>query len=449
MTASSAPRVATRHSLFVMVGVLLLLLGLAGPAGAGNAPRASAAAAALATTTVVTVTSSQYTLGQSSRATATVRDRAGHTSRGTITFLLDGRAFARLAVDSLGRGTAVIPTSAAVGRHTVTATFAPGANAGHTGSSGAKSVVVTKATVNWTIKIPTAPVYAGNVVILVVIKGSRPIIGPVNLIYGGRIVQQQVIRADGSMAFRLKANWPAGNAQLSVSYAGNGFYAPARKLVVVSTRKAPTALALSTPSSVGYQAGSSAKVSVTGVGNTPSGAVTLLLDGQARSAKALAGGQATLAVPGMSAGSHTVTASYPGDVNHTGATRSATVTAAAASQCPVSASACVDLTHSLTWLQSGGRITYGPVSITSGRPGYRTPPGSFSVFWKDIDHHSSEFNNAPMPYSVFFNGGVAFHEGSLSVQSHGCIHLSQSAAQTYFSNLQVGDRVVVFGVAPY
>ena len=48
-----------------------------------------------------------------------------------------------------------------------------------------------------------------------------------------------------------------------------------------------------------------------------------------------------------------------------------------------------------------------------------------------------------MPYSVFFNGGIAFHEGSLYDLSHGCVHLSGSAAASFYSGLDVGDVVQV------
>lgn len=117
---------------------------------------------------------------------------------------------------------------------------------------------------------------------------------------------------------------------------------------------------------------------------------------------------------------------------------------ASSTPCIAAARACVDLSANRSWLMDGaGHVTYGPVPITSGRPGYRTPTGTFRVQWKDIDHLSTEFDNAPMPYSVFFNGGIAFHAGSLSVPSHGCIHLSLAAAQTYFNRLHVGDIVQV------
>ena len=111
--------------------------------------------------------------------------------------------------------------------------------------------------------------------------------------------------------------------------------------------------------------------------------------------------------------------------------------------CSIPDGACIDLSANKSWLLSGGKVVYGPVGITSGRPGFRTPPGTFHVQWKDIDHLSKEFNNAPMPYSVFFHGGMAFHAGSLSVQSHGCIHLSTAAAKTYYNSLAVGAAVQV------
>jgi len=48
-----------------------------------------------------------------------------------------------------------------------------------------------------------------------------------------------------------------------------------------------------------------------------------------------------------------------------------------------------------------------------------------------------------MPNSVFFDGGVAFHQGSLAVKSHGCIHLSRTASRTFFATLSPGDVVQV------
>lgn len=112
--------------------------------------------------------------------------------------------------------------------------------------------------------------------------------------------------------------------------------------------------------------------------------------------------------------------------------------------CTQAAVACVDLASRQAWLVQNGRIVYGPTPIASGKRSSQTPIGRFKVLWKDKNHRSSEFNNAPMPYSVFFTStGVAFHEGSLKRQSAGCIHLGHNAAVTFFNRLAVGQVVEV------
>jgi lipoprotein-anchoring transpeptidase ErfK/SrfK len=113
------------------------------------------------------------------------------------------------------------------------------------------------------------------------------------------------------------------------------------------------------------------------------------------------------------------------------------------SPCSAAARACVDLSSQQAWLMRGGNVTYGPVPVATGKASAPTVPGTFHVTWKDLHHRSSEFHNAPMPYSVFFNGGDAFHEGSLTDPSHGCVHLSRGAAATFYSSLKPGDVVQV------
>jgi hypothetical protein len=110
--------------------------------------------------------------------------------------------------------------------------------------------------------------------------------------------------------------------------------------------------------------------------------------------------------------------------------------------CLATARACLELGSNRAWLIRDGEVEYGPVPITHGRTGYLTPPGTFQVFFKNR-HHVSSIYDAPMPYSVFFNGGIAFHQGSLEEESHGCIHLSRTAARTFFRFLELGDVVQV------
>ncbi|VVJ23016.1 Uncharacterised protein [Amycolatopsis camponoti] len=105
--------------------------------------------------------------------------------------------------------------------------------------------------------------------------------------------------------------------------------------------------------------------------------------------------------------------------------------------------ACVDISAHKAWILQGGKVVYGPVPMLPGRKGYATPTGTFHVLSKEKVHLSKEFDNAPMPNSVFFYPGDAFHTGSLSVYSHGCIHLSAGASLKFFNTLHVGDVVQV------
>ncbi|WP_181775198.1 L,D-transpeptidase [Amycolatopsis pittospori] len=105
-------------------------------------------------------------------------------------------------------------------------------------------------------------------------------------------------------------------------------------------------------------------------------------------------------------------------------------------------SACVDLSALKTWLLQDGKVIYGPVKQLPGKKGHATPTGVFHVSAKVKNYHSKQFD-APMPNSVFFLPGIAFHTGSLSVYSHGCIHLAAAASQKYFTTLRSGDVVQV------
>ncbi|WP_051085824.1 L,D-transpeptidase [Actinomycetospora chiangmaiensis] len=129
------------------------------------------------------------------------------------------------------------------------------------------------------------------------------------------------------------------------------------------------------------------------------------------------------------------------------------VTPAELARCPVGTSACVDLVARKAWLQRDGKVTVGPVPMLPGTDTFLRPPGptssatptgEFHVLWKDADAFSSEFDE-PMHHAVYFaTGGIAFHEGSLTTSSNGCIHLSATDAATFYEHLRPGDGVTVF-----
>ncbi|MEJ5997570.1 L,D-transpeptidase [Corynebacterium sp. H130] len=113
--------------------------------------------------------------------------------------------------------------------------------------------------------------------------------------------------------------------------------------------------------------------------------------------------------------------------------------------CPPQARACLDKAGNRAWLQHGGEITYGPVPVSHGAPGWETPSGTFYVTRKVKDEISYEFNNAPMPNSVYFtNNGIAFHAGRIDWLSHGCVHLQYDDSAAFFNDLQLGEMVYVY-----
>ena len=96
--------------------------------------------------------------------------------------------------------------------------------------------------------------------------------------------------------------------------------------------------------------------------------------------------------------------------------------------------------------------------VTTGGSGYDTPSGTFKPFRMEIDHYSDEYDNAPMPYSIFFTQtGNAIH-GTYEQRnlghavSHGCVRLSVKNAATLWELVKrekmANTKVVLSGAIP-
>ena len=76
--------------------------------------------------------------------------------------------------------------------------------------------------------------------------------------------------------------------------------------------------------------------------------------------------------------------------------------------------------------------------VSTARKGYVTPTGSYSAKWASRHHRSRKYDNAPMPYAIFFKGGYAVH-ATFDLKrlgrpaSHGCIRLHPDNAARFFS----------------
>jgi len=96
--------------------------------------------------------------------------------------------------------------------------------------------------------------------------------------------------------------------------------------------------------------------------------------------------------------------------------------------------------------------------ISTARGGYETPTGTFTVNWTSRMHYSKQYHNSPMPYSVFFNRGVAVHGTNAvsrlgSPASHGCVRSHTRDAKKFYNLVHKHGlkltKIVVHGTPPY
>ncbi|WJI14437.1 L,D-transpeptidase [Pseudoxanthomonas winnipegensis] len=105
----------------------------------------------------------------------------------------------------------------------------------------------------------------------------------------------------------------------------------------------------------------------------------------------------------------------------------------------------VSLTEQRAYVYRNG-ILMAWSTVSTGKAGYETPTGVFTILQKDKDHRSNKYNSAPMPYQQRLTwDGVALHAGGLPgyPESHGCVHLPTGFAQKLFDASTMGMVVVV------
>jgi len=91
-------------------------------------------------------------------------------------------------------------------------------------------------------------------------------------------------------------------------------------------------------------------------------------------------------------------------------------------------------------------VPIAATTVSTGKPGHSTPVGVFTILQKQIEHYSSLYDSAPMPYMQRLTwGGVALHAGKLPgyPASHGCIRLPADFAQRLYGITRLGMMVVV------
>ena len=93
-----------------------------------------------------------------------------------------------------------------------------------------------------------------------------------------------------------------------------------------------------------------------------------------------------------------------------------------------------------------GGYEIGATAVLLGFGDTPTPLGVFPVKWKDADHYSSTYDNAPMPFTMNLTpDGVAIHGTQVEkgYASHGCVGVPNDFAKKIFAITPVGTKVYI------
>jgi len=99
--------------------------------------------------------------------------------------------------------------------------------------------------------------------------------------------------------------------------------------------------------------------------------------------------------------------------------------------------------------RNGVRI--GISKVSTGKAGYETPTGVFTILDKRREHFSNLYDNAPMPFMQRLTwGGLALHAGAVPEHpaSHGCVRLPYAFAEKLFEVTARGMTVIVGDAMP-
>jgi peptidoglycan hydrolase-like protein with peptidoglycan-binding domain len=113
---------------------------------------------------------------------------------------------------------------------------------------------------------------------------------------------------------------------------------------------------------------------------------------------------------------------------------------------------CVDLTHQTTWVMKDDKVYRAPTITRTGKKGYVTPAGTFTVNKRTRKEWSDPYH-VWLPYWQRFVGGRGFHQTTTyihdkSIGSHGCVNLLPVDAKAYWGIGRMGSTVKVFGRRP-
>ncbi len=298
---------------------------------AGDQPSNVVTVAPTARATTTTLTSNRTpssTSGQTVTFTATVKPSTGAgTATGTVQFAVDGTDVGG-AVD-LASGRARYATAAlSAGSHTVTATYSGSPVFG--GSSGTVDQLVTPRGSTTALSSNHRTSVSGQSVTFTARVSTRTAGGSVQFTVDNSTVGGPVDLDAQGVATLVSTDLAVGSHSVSATFSGTANAAGSTSAAFTQTVNMARSRAVVTSSSNPATGGTSVTLTATitavapGTG-TPTGTVEFSIDGGATVSVELAGGTAALTPsPNLGKGRHTVVATYTGDGNFTGSTRTFT-----------------------------------------------------------------------------------------------------------------------------
>jgi hypothetical protein len=109
----------------------------------------------------------------------------------------------------------------------------------------------------------------------------------------------------------------------------------------------------------------------------------------------------------------------------------------------------ISLPQQLGYVYRNG-VRIGVTTVSTGRPGYETPTGVYSILQKRVEHYSNLYDDAPMPFMQRLTwDGVALHAGHVPGKpaSHGCIRLPKPFASKLYEVTERGMTVIIADAA--
>ena len=368
---------------------------------AGDTNHAGGSSAGLAqtvngatTTTALTSATNPSVFGQSVTVTATVTSAIAGTITGSVTFT-DGVTTLGSAMLNAA-GVATYTTSAfSVGTHALSAVYAGDSNFATSTSAGLSQVVNLGATATAVASSSNPSLVDSSVTFTATVTAKAPSAGTptgtVTFKDGGTTIGTGTLGMGGVATFAT-TTLTVGAHTITAEYGGSASYdvSTSAPLTQNVNAAAATIALTATPSPATYGGAVALKATLTGANGTPTGTIAFT-DGMTALGNGTidATGVATLSVPKLAAGTHTLGAAYSGDTTYATGTgsvslvvnKAATTTTLASSLNPSTVGGAVTFTATVASAVAGftGEVEFFDGTTSLGKSTLTGPTATLST----------------------------------------------------------------------